>query len=105
MTVDEKKEYLKRYKVLLSRVRRLKEMISLIPEHAELYRKKIAESIKLRDKIEDEIDRVDGGVLTEILSQKYICGKTLEEIALGICYSKRQTERLHLKALQRLCIS
>lgn len=105
MTVDEKKNYLKHYRVLLCRIKRLREMIKLYPENTGSYKNGIEESQTLRQKIENEIERVDGGLLTEILSLKYICGKTVEEIALNICYSKRQTERLHLKALENLCIS
>ena len=99
---EEKKNFLRQYRFMLSKIRRLKSMLEISPENAEKYKKDIAETIKKRDFIEDRIDSVDGSLLTEILSEKYICGKSLEEIALGLSYSKRQIERLHLKALEKL---
>ena len=99
MEIEEKKIYLKKYRVLQSKIERMREMIRLCPENAEKYAVKINESIELRDKIEREIDLVDGDVLSEVLSQKYICGKSLEQISYMINYSKRQVERLHLRAL------
>ncbi len=77
-------------------------MKEINPDKEELYRRQLDECVRLRDKMEEEIERTDGGILSEILAQKYICGKSLEEIALLIGYCKRQTERLHLKALEKL---
>ena len=74
----------------------------MCPENDKRYSGEIKKCIAERDGIENDINRVDGGILTEILSLKYMCGKTLEEIAFDICYSKRQTERLHLKALKAI---
>ena len=95
---EEKRNFLRQYRFMLSKI----SMLEISPENAEKYKKDIAETIKKRDFIEDRIDSVDGSLLTEILSEKYICGKSLEEIALGLSYSKRQIERLHLKALEKL---
>lgn len=100
MGINENRERLKKYRVLITKIARLKNMISLCPENKNRYLGEIKSCVTERDKIENAINRVDGDVLTEILSLKYLCGKTLEEIALDICYSKRQTERLHLKALE-----
>lgn len=102
--VDEKREYLRKYRVLAARVTRMKEMSKLSPENSERYLQYADATMKLRDDIENAINSIDGGVLTEILSQKYICGKSLEEISFMIGYSRRQTERLHIRALQRLPI-
>lgn len=99
MDINENREKLKRYRVLISKISRLKSMINLCPENKKKYSGEIKQCISERNNIENAIERVDGGILTEILSLKYMCGKTLEEIALDICYSKRQTERLHIKAL------
>ena len=104
MDIEKNKARLKRYRILISKIARLKSMIALCPENGERYEGEIHNCISERDSIEEAINRVDGGVLSEILSLKYMCGKTLEEIALDICYSKRQTERLHLKALSALKI-
>lgn len=102
--LNEKREYLKKYRVLAARASRMREMARLCPENKERYDSDIKETVRLRDNIEMAVNSIDGGVLTEILSLKYICGKSLEEISFSIGYSKRQTERLHLKALQRLCV-
>ncbi len=99
MSVDEAREYLKRYRLLQAKITRLEQMLSECPEKREKYLKELNLAISLRDGIEDSIDAVDGGILSEILSQKYICGRSLEEISYLINYSKRQTERLHIKAL------
>ncbi len=100
MDIDKSREHLKKYRILISKISRLKNMILMCPENEKRYSGEIKECITERDDIENAINKVDGGILTEILSLKYMCGKTLEEIALDICYSKRQTERLHLKALK-----
>lgn len=99
MSVDEAREYLKRYRLLQAKITRLEQMMSECPEKREKYRKELNLAISLRDGIEDSIDAIDGGILSEILLQKYICGRSLEEIGYLINYSKRQTERLHIKAL------
>ncbi len=102
MGIDENREALKKYRILISKISRLKNMILMCPENEKQYSNEIKDCIAARDNIEKAINKVDGGILTEILSLKYMCGKTLEEIALDICYSKRQTERLHLKALSSI---
>lgn len=105
MNTDEKRTYLKSYKVQHLKLRRMKEMMDMCPENKEKYQKEYIHTLNLRNKIEEEIDGVDGAVLTEILSQKYICGRSLEQISFAMNYSKRQIERLHLKALDMLKIS
>lgn len=99
MNVETARDYLKRYRLLQAKITRLEQMLSECPEKREKYLKELNSAITLRDGIEDSIDAVDGGILSEILSQKYICGRSLEEIGYLINYSKRQTERLHIKAL------
>ena len=99
MDIEKRKTALKKYRVLLAKIARLKSMIGLCPENEKRYLSEIKDCVAARDSIEKAIDAVDGDILSEILSLKYMCGKTLEEIALDICYSKRQTERLHIKAL------
>ena len=99
MDVDKSREKLKKYRVLISKIARLKSMTAMCPENRKRYSGEIKGCIAERDGIESAINKVDGDIMTEILSLKYMCGKTLEEIAADICYSRRQTERLHLKAL------
>lgn len=101
---DEKKNVLKQYRVLQTKIQRLETMMEKFPEKADKYRVLITNCKRLRDSIEDRIDAVDGNILSEILSQKYICGRSLEEISYYLNYSKRQTERLHLRALENFCI-
>ncbi|MBO7519922.1 MAG: hypothetical protein J6T73_04000 [Clostridia bacterium] len=99
MDIERKRSALKKYRILLSKISRLKNMISLCPENKTKYLSEIKRCISTRDSIESAIDSVDGDILSEILSLKYMCGKSIEEISLDICYSKRQTERMHMKAL------
>jgi len=99
MDIESKKSALRKYRVLLSKIARLKNMISLCPENTERYSREINTCTAARDKIEQAIEAVDGDILTEILSLKYMCGKTIEEISLDICYSRRHTERMHQKGL------
>ncbi len=103
-TLNTKREYLKKYRVLAARVKRMREMMKLCPENKDRLNSEIKDTIRLRDSIESAVNAIDGGVLTEILSLKYICGKSLEEISYSIGYSRRQTERLHIRALQRLTV-
>lgn len=104
MDIESKREYLSHYRLWQVKIRRMNDMLKACPEKSEIYQNEIEQCRRERDRIEQSIDAVDGGILSEILSQKYICGRTLEEIAFMIGYCKRQTERLHLKALERLCI-
>ena len=39
---------------------------------------------------------------SEVLAQKYLCGRSLDETAEILNYSKRQIERIHLKALENI---
>lgn len=102
MAQSDKKEYLSSYKALILKINRLKTQKKINPEKGAYYERKIKECEERRDRIEASIENTDGGILTEILAQKYICGRSLEEIALIIGYCKRQTERLHLKAVEKL---
>ena len=102
MTVGEKREFLKKYRILVSKIKRIKEMLEGDTERREKYIKDMNTARGIRDKIEDMIERVDGEILSEVLFQKYICGRSIEAIALTLNYSKRQIERLHLRALQKL---
>lgn len=98
---QEKKNYLNAYLLQEAKIKRLKEMKKISPDKSQEYSKKIKECKSLRDEIEYKIKAVDGGVLSEILFQKYIFGKTLEEISYILNYSKRQIERLHITALEK----
>lgn len=99
MTYSEKKDYLSKYRLQQARIGRITEMIKYYPHEELRYRSQLNDARFLRDKIEDEIAAVGDEVLVEILSQKYMCGKSISEIALCMNYSKRQIERLHIKAV------
>ena len=46
---EEKRNFLRQYRFMLSKIRRLKSMLEISPENAEKYKKDIAETIKKRD--------------------------------------------------------
>ncbi len=97
----EKKEYLSLYLLQNEKIRRLRETALKNPEEKEKYISQIKAAQTLRREIEDKIEAVDGGVLSELLYLKYVCGKTLMQISYELNYSVRQIERLHIKALQK----
>lgn len=96
----EKKKYLNQYLQQEIKINSLSQMERINPERKFEYKKVIAECKLLRKEIETKIYSVDDFVLREVLIQKYIFGKTLEETALILNYSKRHIERLHVKALE-----
>lgn len=100
MTISEKKEYLSNYRTNLAKIKRLTELIADYPEDAERLKSQLAKAKKMRDKIENEISLLRNPVFSEILAQKYQCGKTIEEIAFCMNYSSRHIERLHTNALK-----
>ena len=100
MTLNEKKQYLSNYKTHQAKIRRLCELIADYPEDAERLKPQLLEAKKQRDKIETEIELLGNPIFSEILAQKYQCGKTLEEIAYCMNYSTRHIERLHTNALK-----
>ena len=97
----EKKEYLSLYLLQNEKIRRLKETALQNPEEKEKYISQIKAAQTLRRDIEEKIEAVDGGVLSELLYLKYVCGKTLMQISYELNYSVRQIERLHIKALEK----
>lgn len=105
MNAIEKKEYLDLYLLQQAKIERLRKQIEINPDKKEKYLNSIKEAKELRDKIEDDIERTQGEVLKEILCQHYLCGRTLEETAYRLNYSKRQIERLHKKAIENVNIS
>lgn len=98
---EEKKKYLSLYLLQNEVIRRLSEMCINDPERKNEYILKINKACSLRKEIEEKIEAVDGGVLSELLYLKYVCGKTLLQISYELNYSVRHIERLHKKALQK----
>ena len=101
---EDKKNYLKLYSIQESKIKRLKEMMILYPERKENYKKDIEKSLNLRAEIETKIKSLDNDILSEVLFQKYVFGKTLEQIGDLLNYSERQIERFHIKALDEIKI-
>ena len=98
---EEKKQYLSKYILQEPKINRLKIMIINDPQNKENYEKEIIKSKRIRLEIEEKIGAMEDELLAEILFQKYIFGLNLEEVGYAINYSKRQTERLHRKALEK----
>lgn len=101
MIILDKKEYLRSYRVQQLKIERIRALMFQNPSRIDHYKSTLHRAERLRNKIEDEIEAVDGGILSEILYGKYILRMSLEEIADRLSYSKRQMERLHIKALEK----
>ncbi len=99
-----KKDYLKQYLIQGAIIRDAQEMLNINKVNSELYRKTITKAEELRINIENSINSVADCLLREILIEKYILGKTLEQIAFNLNYSVRQIERLHKKAIEKFAI-
>ena len=61
--------------------------------------------IKRGRRVSQLISTLDNGSLFDVAYQKYINGKTIEEIADNLDYSCRHTARLHKAALESLAIT
>ena len=96
-----KKEYLSSYLLQETKINRLRKMADLNPEMQLEYADALNNALLLRMKIERQISEVDESILSEVLFQKYIFGKTLEDIGEVLNYSTRHIERLHVKALDK----
>lgn len=99
-----KKDYLKQYLIQGAIIRDAQEMLNINKVNSELYRETITNAEQLRINIENSINSVGDCLLREILIEKYILGKTLEQIAFNLNYSVRQIERLHKKAIEKFAI-
>ena len=82
MSTNEKKEFLDLYLLQQVKINRLNYLIKENPSRKERYISQINAAEALRERIELAIENIDGGVLSEVLCQKYLCGKSLEETAL-----------------------
>lgn len=102
--LEEKTRFLKGYRVFFAKIGRLKEMCEMFPDKKEYYQTQIKKTNQLIESIENSIKNVDDGILSEILFQKYILGRSLETVSYELNYSKRQIERLHIVALEKLKI-
>lgn len=79
-------------------------MEDMAAKHLELqerYRAKLAELAAELLAIEEAIESLDSTART-LLRYRYIDGLAWEEVCVKMCYSWRQTHRLHSKALEEL---
>ena len=98
---EEKKRYLGKYLIQETKINSLNQLALKNPQRRDYYLKKAKACKKLRAEIEKKIESVDDIKLSELLYQKYIFGKTLEDISLILNYSTRHIERMHIKALDK----
>jgi hypothetical protein len=98
--MNRKKEYLNSYLLQSDTIRILNEMILKNPSQKNQYLKRIKICENKRYAIENSIEKMTDPRLRVILYEKYVCGRTLEEISLILNYSKRHIERLHIAALK-----
>lgn len=61
--------------------------------------KETAECIEKRDFIVHQIEELDDLQLSEVLQERYVMGKSWEEVASDMGYSLRYATKLHKKAL------
>lgn len=101
----EKRKYLNSYLIQQAKINRLKEMINNNPNQKRKYIAEINSAEKLRNDIENAINSLEEPVLRELLYQKYVLGKTMEEVSYIINYSLRHSVRLHSKALDKININ
>ncbi len=102
--MQEKKDYLKQYLIQSAIMRDYNEILHLNDRNRKQYLEKIEKANTLREHIENSINNVEDTLLRELLIEKYILGKTLEQIAFNLNYSVRQIERLHKKAIEKITV-
>ena len=56
----------------------------------------------VQDIIEEDIESLENKKESEVLAQKYLCGKTFAQTADMLNYSRRQIERIHMNGLENL---
>lgn len=99
-----KKDYLKQYLIQAVIIRDANEMLNTNHINKTKCLETIKKAHKLQESIEEAINLVDDSLLRELLTEKYILGKTLEQIAFNLNYSVRQIERLHKKAIEKITL-
>ncbi len=102
MDNNAKREFLKSYRLQRAIICRIQETSQHYPQKAKTYKAQIKECEKRQKAIEDKINQLPNEFQREVLIQKYICGKTHEEIGILFNYSSRQIERIHKAAVENL---
>lgn len=99
---ERNREKLLGYRVSGAKMERFYEMALMFPREKKKFEKQAEKCRESMADIEKKISEVDDGILSEILFQKYVLGKSLEAVSEAVNYSKRQIERLHLIALEKI---
>lgn len=102
MSVEEKRKYLELYALQQARINRYCMLSARNADKKDKYKLKMCSAMSIRDIIEEDIDKIADKTESEVLAQKYLCGKTLEETAYMLNYSRRHVERLHISGLEHL---
>ncbi len=102
MTVEQKKDYLELYALQQARINSYYTLSAMNTDKKSKYKRKLDRAMMVRDVIEHDIEKLKNAKESVILSQRYLCGKTLGETAEMLNYSRRQVERLHLSGLEHL---
>lgn len=102
MSLDDKRSYLELYALQQARINRYSMLAAKNADKMEKYKQKMTTAMSIRDIIEDDIDKMEDKKESEVLAQKYLCGRSLEETAEMLNYSRRHIERLHLSGLEHL---
>lgn len=99
---EEKREYLELYALQQARITRYLALSAKNADKKDKYKDKLMRAMWVRDVIEEDIESLADKTESEVLAQKYLCGKSLEETAVLLNYSRRQVERIHLNGLENL---
>lgn len=102
--VNENIEKLRKYKIIGAKIERFNEMGLMFPKEKKNFETKAQKCRAAMKNIEQAIAKVDDGLLSEILFQKYVLGRNFEAVSVALNYSRRQIERLHAVAIQKLKI-
>ena len=103
MTNEEKKRYLQNYRLVAAALKRTERQVFLYGSDEEILNEQKKYIFALK-KIKEELSLINEPILREILTQKYLCGLTLNKISDNLGYSLRQTARLHKKAIEQFII-
>ena len=82
-------------KVTGGKIGDLSDAIAVLEGYAERVNAKRDELIALRKEAEERIDKLKDGRYRAVLKRRYLCGQTLERIAVDLGYSYRQVKRIH----------
>lgn len=102
--IERKREHLEMYMVFTIRLHRLYSQRDAHPESEGKYSDMIYDTLLKMGTIEDAVEKIPNLKEREVLANKYLCGKTVNEISTFMNYSRRQTERYLKSALENITI-